>query len=239
MTEATSANTSNASDELEQLQFAMNKNAIDSVVAEKRNGTSSGNGNASNNSDPGNGHSGNSNGAEKTPSRQELLDYLEQNADALPGGAELVKQFQRTISQQGNANKELEERLSKLEDVTKGVDSWGEDFGHMEDDKFVWNPEIYDGVRDLFKSMRSPEEGITPNQLYILYNFDKLMQAEYDRGSSQAGYGNRTQRVARASSSHNRSSNAPMQEPALRQDDDDLDDIVSKAVLKSWKALNG
>ena len=300
MTEVASANASNASDELEQLQFAMNKNAIDSVVAEKRNGTSSGNGNASNNSDPGNGHSGNSNGAEKTPSRQELLDYLEQNADALPGGAELVKQFQRTISQQGNANKELEGRLSKLEEVTKGpakpdpadarrqqllkrmpkqtqemfeafvdelglvsrddldaeerdkrsmemtmgaitegVDSWGEDFGHMEDDKFVWNPEIYDGVRDLFKSMRSPEEGITPNQLYILYNFDKLMQAEYDRGSSQAGYGNRTQRVARASNSHNRSSNAPMQEPALRQDDDDLDDIVSKAVLKSWKALNG
>ena len=299
MTEVASANTSNASDELEQLQFAMNKNAIDSVMAEKGNGTSPGKGNASNGSDPGNGHSENSNGAEKTPSRQELLDYLEQNADALPGGAELVKQFQRTISQQGNANKELEERLSKLEEVTKGpakpdpadvrrqqllkrmpkqtqemfeafvdelglvsrddldaeerdkrsmemtmgaitegVDSWGDDFGHMEDDKFVWNPEIYDGVRDLFKSMRSPEEGITPNQLYILYNFDKLMQAEYDRGASQAGYGNRTQRVARASSSHNRSSNAPTQEPALRQDDDDLDDIVSKAVLKSWKALN-
>ncbi len=107
MTEITSANTSSASDELEQLQSAMNKEAIDSVVAEKGNGTSPGNGNASNTSDPGNGLSDNSNGAEKTPSRQELLDYLEKNADALPGGAELVKQFQRTISQQGNANEEL------------------------------------------------------------------------------------------------------------------------------------
>jgi len=300
MTEVTSANTSNASEELEQLQFAMNKDAIDSVMAAKGSGTSPGNGNASNSSDPGNGLSDNSNGAEKTPSRQELLDYLENNADALPGGAELVKQFQRTISQQGNANRDLEQRLGKLENtakgpakpdpadvrrqqvlkrmpkqtqemfeafvdelglvsredldaeardkrsmemtmgaITEGVDKWGADFGQMEEDKFVWNSDIYEGVRDLFQSMRSPEEGITPNQLYILYNFDKLMQAEYDRGSSQAGSGNRTQRVARASSSHNRSSNAPTQEPSLRQDDDDLSDIVSKAVLKSWKTLNG
>lgn len=40
MTEITSANTSNASDELEQLQSAMNKEAIDSVVAAKGNGAS-------------------------------------------------------------------------------------------------------------------------------------------------------------------------------------------------------
>ena len=299
MTEITSANTSSASDELEQLQSAMNKEAIDSVVAAKWNGASPGNGNASNTSDPGNGLSENSNGAEKTPSRQELLDYLEQNADALPGGAELVKQFQRTISQQGNANKEMEQRLAKLEDaakgpkrpdpaearrqqmlqrmpkqqremfdayveelglvskdeldaeerdkrsmemtmgaITEGVDKWGEDFGHMDGEKFVWNQDIYEGVRDLFKSMRSPEEGITPNQLYILYNYDKLMQAEYDRGLSEGGNGSRAQRVARASSSHNRSSNAPAQEPSLRQEDDDLSDIVSKAVLKSWKTFN-
>ena len=123
--------------------------------------------------------------------------------------------------------------------ITEGVDKWGTDFGQMEEDKFVWNSDIYEGVRDLFQSMRSPEEGITPNQVYILYNFDKLMHAEYDSGASQAGSGNRTQRVARASSSHNRSSNAPTQEPSLRQDDDDLSDIVSKAVLKSWKTLNG
>jgi len=275
MTEVTPANTSNASEELEQLQYAMNKDAIDSVVAAKGNGTSPGNGNASNASDPGNGLSENSNDAEKTPSREELLDYLESNADAIPGGADLVKQFLRTINQQGNANKELDQRLKRMPKqtqemfeafvdelglvsrdeldaeardkrsmemtmgaITEGVDRWGTDFGEMEDDKFVWNSQIYEGVRDLFQSMRSPEEGITPNQLYILYNFDKLMQAEHDRGASQAGSGNRAQRVARASSSHNRSSNATMQEPALRQDDDDLSDIVSKAVLKSWKAFN-
>ena len=292
MSEVTPTFTSNATQELEQIESAMNKEAIDSVLAAKGNGTSPGNGNASNNSDPGNGLSDNSNGAEKTPSRQELLDYLESNADAIPGGADLVKQFQRTISQQGNANKELEQRLGKLEDanktpeapdpadvrrqqllkrmpkqtqdelglvsrheldaeerdkrsvemtmgaITEGVDSWGEDFGAMDGEKFVWNPEIYDGVRDLFKSMRSPEEGITPNQLYILYNYENLLKAEYDKGASSAGEGGRTQRVARAASSHNRSSNAPTQEPALRQDDDDLNDIVSKAVLKSWKHFN-
>ena len=55
MTEITSANTSNASDELEQLQSAMNKEAIDSVVAAKGNGASPGNGNASITSAPGNG----------------------------------------------------------------------------------------------------------------------------------------------------------------------------------------
>ena len=299
MTEIASANTSNAFDELEQLQSAMNKEAIDSVVAAKGNGTTPGNGNASNDPDPGNGPSEHSNGAEKTPSRQELLDYLEKNADALPGGAELVKQFQRTISQQGNANRELEQRLAKLEDavkepekpdpadarrqqmlqrmpkqqrdmfdayveelglvskdeldaeernkrsmemtmgaITEGVDKWGEDFGSMDGEKFVWNPEIYEGVRDLFKSMRSPDEGITPNQLYILYNHDKMMQSEYERGLSEGGNGNRAQRVARASGSHNRSSNAPAQEPSIRQEDDDLSDIVSKAVLKSWKTFN-
>jgi len=299
MSEVTPTFTSNATQELEQIESAMNKDAIDSVMAGKGNGTAPGNGNASNNSDPGNGLSDNSNGAEKTPSRQELLDYLESNADAIPGGADLVKQFQRTISQQGNANKELEERLNKLENankapekpdpadvrrqqllkrmpkqtqemfeafvdelglvsrheldaeerdkrsvemtmgaITEGVETWGEDFGAMDGDKFVWNPDIYDGVRDLFKSMRSPEEGITPNQLYILYNYENLLKAEYERGVSSAGEGDRTQRVARAASSHNRSSNAPTQEPALRQDDDDLNDIVSKAVLKSWKHFN-
>jgi len=289
---------STAANELEQIESDMNKAAIDSVVAAKGSGNAPGTGNAQNKSGPRNGLPDSSNGAEKTPSRDELLAYLEQNADAIPGGAELVKQFQRTISQQGNANKEMEQRLQKLEAsskepekpnpadarrkqmldrmpkqtremfeafvdelglvsrdemdaeardqrsmemtmgaITEGIDQWGEDFGHMDEDeqKFVWNPEIYDGVRDLFTSMRSTSEGITPNQLYILYNFDKLMQTEYERGASGGGATNRTQRVARASGSHNRSSNAPTQEPPLRGESDSLEDVVSKAVLKSWK----
>ena len=297
MTETTLSRAADAREELQRMEANMNQSAIDSVMQGKGNDSSPDSSNVSNTDGP-DGTPSDSKGAEKLLGRDQLLAFLEENADNLPQGAETFKAMQRSMASQGNEARELRERLDKLEKeqeapqepspeevrrkqllqrmpkqqrdlmeayieemglvsrdelenerqverstehtsqlITEGIEKWGEDFGHMENDKFVWNPEIFDGVRSLYQTLKDPNEGITPNQLYVLHNFDKLMDDAFKRGQGESTGTDRINRLQRANGMARNSSSVPRSEPDLRQDGDSLEDVTAKAVKKAWGRL--
>lgn len=285
-------------EELQQMEADINSQAINDMIGSKQSGTTERNGNGRDSNGPSNGSPAESNSAEKLPSRGDVLAFLEQNADSLPGGAESFKEIQRSLTSQSSSNKELKERLEALEkasakpeepseeevrrknvlsriprterekfqamidelglvsrdeiehekaieestkltaqSIEQGIEQWGEQFGHMDGDKFVWNPEIFEDVRDLYRQLKSPEQGITPNHLYILHNFDRLIAEAEQRGASGQQDTDRMQKLVRANSMHRSSSNVGRKEPDLREDGDTLEDITAKAVKKAWNRI--
>ena len=288
-----------AVEELQQMEDAINQGEIDSVLKGKSDGNRSGNGNGSGSNGP-NGTPDDPKGAEKLPGRDDLLAFLEQNADSLPNGAAGLKEMQRTIAAQGNAKRELEERLAKLEEAKKepegptpeeqrrkailarlpraqreameamieemglvsrdeieeekaveestkltaqsiaeGIEAWGEEFGHMEDDKFIWNPEIFEGVRGLYRDLKSPDKGITPNQLFILHNFDKLIEKAKSEAQGGVGKVDRINRLQRANGMNRNSTSMAPSGPPIREEGDNLEDVTAKAVRNAWRKLVG
>lgn len=291
-----STQTVSAVDELQQMEADINSQAINDMI--NQSGTTERNGNTQASDSPSNGSLENAESVEKRPSRGDVLAFLEENADQLPGGAESFREIQRSLTSQSNSNKELAERLEALEkanekprepspeevkrqqllsripkherdkfqamidemglvsrdeieqekaieestkltaqSIEKGVEQWGEDFGKMEDGQFVWNPEIYEGVRELYRSLKNPEQGITPNHLYILHNYEKLIADAQNKGQSESDYGERMQRLVKANSMNRSSTSVPRSDPSLRQDGDTLEDITAKAVKKAWNRI--
>lgn len=285
-------------EELQQMEAELNAEAINGILSSKQSGTTDRDSDEQDSNGPSNGSPNESKSSEKLPSRGDVLAFLEQNADRLPGGAESFKEIQRTVNNQANSNKELQERLEALEkanekpqepspeevrrkqllsriprqerermealidemglvsrdeierekmieestkmtaqSIADGIEQWGDDFGYMDGDRFVWNTEIFDGVRDLYRQLRNPEQGITPNHLYILHNFDKLISAAEQRGAEGATEGDRVQRLMRANSMHRSSASVPKSEPNLREDGDTLEDVTAKAVKRAWNRL--
>jgi hypothetical protein len=291
-----STQTVSAVDELQQMEADINSQAINNMM--NQSGTTERNGNTQASDGPSNGSLENAESVEKRPSRGDVLAFLEENADQLPGGAESFREIQRSLTSQSNTNKELAERLEALEkanekppepspeevkrqqllsripkherekfqamidemglvsrdeieqekaieestkltaqSIEKGVEQWGDDFGKMEDGQFVWNPEIYEGVRELYRSLKNPEQGITPNHLYILHNYEKLIADAQNKGQSESEYGERMQRLVKANSMNRSSTSVPRSDPSLRQDGDTLEDITAKAVKKAWNRI--
>jgi len=287
-----------AVEELQQMEADINSQAINNMLSSNQSGTTERNGDVRESNGPSNGLPKDPKSAEKLPSRGDVLAFLEENADRLPGGAESFKEIQRSLTSQSSVNKELQERLDALEkanqepekpseeevrrknilsriprherekfqaiidemglvsrdeierekiveestkltaqSIEKGIEQWGDEFGHMDGDKFIWNPEIFDGVRDLYRQLKNPEQGITPNHLYILHNFEKLISEAEQRGASGAQGDDRMQRLVRANSMHRSSSSVPRREPDIREDGDTLEDITAKAVKKAWNRL--
>jgi hypothetical protein len=285
-------------EELQQMEAELNAESINNLMEQKQSGATGRVGDERDSNGPRNGLPNESKSSEKLPTRGDVLAFLEQNADRLPGGAESFKEIQRTINNQASSNKELQERLEALEtanekpeqpspeevrrkqllsrmpkherdrlealidemglisrdeierekmieestkmtaqSIAEGIEQWGEDFGYMDGDKFVWNTNIFDGVRDLYRQLRSPEQGITPNHLYILHNFDKLMSEAEQRGAQGATGGDRVQRLMRANSMHRSSASVPKGEPSIREDGDTLEDVTAKAVKRAWNRL--
>ncbi len=290
----------NPSDALQQLEASQRLSEIDSAMVARRGEATASATNPSSDA-ASNGNSNSDNVGEKPAGRDQVLQYLENNAHNIPGGAEAFRDMQRTISQQGQANSDLEGRLSGLEQaltdnqpeqvdedaqrrqalvsriprqqqeafqalldemgyvsrqeldeqeadrqayqytvdtINEGVDAWGDEFGHMDGEQFVWNPEIREGVRELYQGMLSEEKGITPTQLYKLYNFDQLIEDAYNRGASE-GQGGMSNRIARAASARtiDQSSHRAPDNQSIYRDGDSLDTVTERAVLKAFRAL--
>ena len=301
MTQLTPASASmSATEELQQMQADMVKGQIDSAMEGKGGGTTPQSANASGSNAPRNGTSGDSTDVEKPAGRNDVLAFLEKNADALPGGAEAFREIQRSVSSQGTANKELMDRLDKLEEgpkeppkpdpqdvrrkqllarmprgqretfeamidemglvsrdeldqeaaversteqtrtsITEGIEKWGDHFGRMEGDNFVWNEDDHEEMRELYRSLKDPNEGITPNQLYILQNHEALLEQAAQGGASGAEGTDRINRLHRANGMQRKSSNAPATEPPLKEEGDSLEEITAKAVRRNWKKVFG
>jgi hypothetical protein len=301
MTQLTPASASvSARDELEQMQADMVKGQIDSAMEGKGGNTPPQPANALGSKAPGDGISRDSASVAKPAGRNEVLAFLEQNADQLPGGVEAWKELQRSNASQGTDNKDLKDRLSALEDAGKeppkenpadtrrkqllarmprgqrenlealidemglvsrdeldqeaaiersteqtrtsideGIEKWGDHFGRMEDGNFVWNEDDHEEMRELYRSLRNPDEGITPDQLYILRNHDALLEQAAKNGTVTADSADRINRLQRANGMQRKSSNAPRTDPPLKEEGDTLEDITSKAVLKNWRKLFG
>ncbi len=155
------------------------------------------------------------------------------------------EKFQAIIDEMGLVSRDEIEHEKAVEESTKltaqsieqGIEQWGDSFGHMDGDKFVWNSEIFDDVRDLYRQLKSPEQGITPNHLYILHNFDRLIQEAEQRGAMGQQGNDRMQKLVRANSMHRSSSSVARKDPDIREDGDTLEDITAKAVKKAWNRI--
>lgn len=288
----------NPSEALQQMEASQKLSEIDSVIDARR-GEATASAPNPNTAAASNGNSNAVSSGEKPAGRDQVLQFLEANASQLPGGAEAFRDMQRTISQQGQSNNQLSDRLSNLENalsanqpeqvdeetqrrrslvnripaqqqeafqalleemgyvsrqeleakeadqqayqytvdtINEGVEAWGEDFGHMENGQFVWNPEIRDGVRGLYQDMISEDKGITPTQLYKLYHYDKLIEDAYNRGASESMGGNRIAHAANARTISSSAHRAPDNQSIYREGDS-LDTVTERAVLKAFRSL--
>ena len=288
----------NPSEALQQMEASQRLTEIDSAVAARR-GEATASAPNPNSAAASNGNSNANTSGEKSAGRDQVLQFLEANAGQIPGGAEAFRDMQRTISQQGQSNNDLSDRLSNLENalsnnqpeqvdeeserrralvnripaqqqeafqalldemgyvsrqdldaeeadrqayqytvdtINEGVEAWGEEFGHMEGEQFVWNPDIRDGVRQLYEEMLSEDKGITPTQLYKLYHHDKLVEDAYNRGATEGRGGNRVAHAANARTISSSAHRAPDNQSIYR-DGDSLDTVTERAVLKAFRSL--
>tara|TARA_R110002167_G_scaffold114284_5_gene287901 strand:- start:1333 stop:2244 length:912 start_codon:yes stop_codon:yes gene_type:complete len=301
MTEATmpvDLSMDNPSAALAQMEASQKMTEIDSALAARRGEAPASTANP-NMAKASNGNSNANTSGEKPAGRDQVLQFLEANADHMPGGVEAFKDMQRTISQQGQSNSALETRLGNLENaltenqpeqvdpdterrralvnripvqqqeafqalldemgyvsrqelaaneadreaydytvdtINQGVEAWGEEFGQMEGEQFVWNPEIRDGVRELYQEMLSEDKGITPTQLYKLYKHDQLVEDAYNRGAQEGGGVNRIAHAANARTINQSTHRAPDNQSIYRQGDS-LDTVTERAVLKAFRAM--
>ena len=104
----------NPADALQQMEASQRLSEIDTAMEARRGGATA---SATNpNSDAAsNGNSNSDTTGEKSAGRDQVLQYLEDNAHNIPGGAQAFREMQRTISQQGQSNNTLEGRLNNLE----------------------------------------------------------------------------------------------------------------------------
>jgi hypothetical protein len=232
---------------------------------------------------------------EKRAGRDQVLRFLEENADGLPGGAATFRDLQRNVTDLGQRNSNTQARLEAIEthlsssegtpeepdaqltemqqkrnlvdrlrpeqkamleafaevngfvrqdDITEaetdrlsdeftsqsiqeGLQLYGDDFGTMQDDQFVWNPDIKEEARSVLERITSDDTGITPMDLYW------ILRGRSGGPVSQANA--QRQRVARGVNANTISRSAPYANRSNvnynRERGDTLEDVTDRALL--------
>ncbi len=133
--------------------------------------------------------------------------------------------------------REIESNLDQLvvKDVKGSLDEFGEDFGTIDGDEltsteqFQWNPEIKDGISQLYEKMTSDSHGILPRQLYILHRFPQLIKEAEERGRN----GSMPARAADAARVPVSNGSVPnsTSKPDIYKKGDSVDDVIDRATL--------
>jgi len=232
---------------------------------------------------------------EKPAGRDQVLRFLEENADSLPGGAATFRDLQRSVTDLGQRNSDTQARLEAIEthlggsegtpeepnqdetemtrkqalvdrlrpeqkamleafvdvngfirqddvdaaesdklsdeftskSIEEGIDLYGDDFGTMEDGRFIWNPDVKEEARAVLERITSDDTGITPTDLYA------ILRSRTGGPVSRANF-NR-QRIARGVSGNTVSRSAPNSTRSNlnynRERGDTLEDVTDRALL--------
>lgn len=118
--------------------------------------------------------------------------------------------------------------------ITEGINQFGDDFGTMEGDSFVWNPEIKPEVEKAFSRLTSETEGITPTDLYWIVRGPKLVAG--GGGGLNQNWHDRdaVQRRLRAGTIEGSASQTGAQSGLYNKaSGDTLADVTSRALLES------
>ena len=106
---------------------------------------------------------------------------------------------------------------------------YGDDFGTMEDGRFIWNPDIKDDARAVLERITSDDTGITPTDLYA------ILKSRSGGPVSRANF-NR-QRIARGVNGNTVSRSAPNSTRSNltynRERGDTLEDVTDRALLEA------
>lgn len=75
----------------------------------------------------------------------------------------------------------------KQESARRGIEKWGESFGHIDDDgQFHFADEASESVSSVYERFYDSARGVTPEDLFVLGNLDTIIKEAEDRGKGTA-----------------------------------------------------
>jgi hypothetical protein len=172
--------------------------------------------------------------AKITPKQWELFDKMAQT---------------RGYVQQGQLdNQQSVDRVNDYlqQSIVEGLDRFGESFGAREEDgQFVFGDNVKESCEQVYERLFDGESrGPTPQDLYILANFDSLIEGAKAQGVAAAKDGTseqqaknqkRTERVSRAQTENRTTSTTA--EPVVRRKGDSLEDTIARASADAWRNI--
>ena len=157
--------------------------------------------------------------------------------------------FQKMLKQQGvplrhemEAEQALEDHRGSVDDdINKGIEEFGEDFGHRDEDgQFVFNADIRNECEQEFQRLYDPEGGPNARDLYRLVKFDELIKQAEDRGSTTTqGNDRRRAREAVRSVVESRSASGGKNRDSIYKPgtSQNFEDVIARASLLSLREM--
>jgi hypothetical protein len=167
--------------------------------------------------------------------------------------------FNRMLEQQGIPNRdelaqeetEESQRDYVSDDIDKGIEQWGDAFGHRsEDGKFIYNIDIQDQMQGEFDRLYDPSRGPTAMDLFKIVHMDKMVAEAEEKGRQEgqttqsSGAAERVNRAIRGVVERTSASSvnpAPMiydrEKDRKRGGSIDLDTVVARASLAAMRKL--